>query len=365
MEKIAVLGGGNGGCAFSGYLGMKGFNVCLYEVPQFKDNIEAIKNRGGIDVVGVVEGFGKIGLVTSDIEEAIEGAEVIMISVPAFAHRNMATLSAPYLKEGQIVVLNPGSTFGVLEFATALIEAGNEKNITIAETTSNIFGCRKVGPDKVKIMAIKNKMPVAASPMDQTEYVVGKLKKMFDEFEAASSVLETGLNNGNCVVHPAPAILNAGWIEASQGNFDFYWKGMSPSVCKVMEAVDKERIEIGKALDFEPITFLQSMHDFYGKIGETLHDFLSQSTVHGGENVGTKATPPNLNHRYITEDIPYGLVPYSELAKALGVPTPFMDSLILLASEMNDTDYRKEGRNLEKMGIKGKRVEEIKAEILR
>lgn len=360
MTKIAVIGGGNGGCAFSGYLAMKGFDVNLYEVPDFAQSIEKIKERGGIDVTGVVEGFGKLQLVTSDIEQALTGVEVVMISVPAFAHRTIATLCAPYLQEDQIVVLNPGSSFGVLEFKHALEEAGNDKDVTVAETTSNIFGCRKVAEDKVRIMAIKNKMPVSASPKDRTEEVVAKLKPMFDEFEAAESILDTGLNNGNCVVHPAPAVLNAGWIESSQGNFDFYWKGMSPSVCKVMEAIDEERIAIGRALDFEAVTFKQSMYDFYGKIGETLHDFLSQSTVHGGENVGNRATPPSLQHRYITEDVPYGLVPFSELAKVLGVPTPFMDAIILLASEMNGVNYRETGRNLKAMGIDGKSAEEIK-----
>lgn len=365
MTEVAILGAGNGGFAFAGYLGLKGHKVRLFEMPQFGDNLTEVERAGGIEVIGTSEGFGKVDKVTTNIEEAIEGVELILVVVPAYAHRDIALACAPYVTEDQIVVLNPGSSFGVLEFSATLKEAGNHGEITIAETSSNIFGCRKVNDKKVNLLAVKNTMPVAAWPKKETENVAGKLKELFDEFEPASSILQTSLNNGNAIVHPAPAILNAGWIESSQGEFDFYWKGMSPSVCKVMESVDQERLSVGHALDYEPITLLESMHTYYEKVGETLHDFLSQSTVHGGPTVGTAASPTHLQHRYIAEDIPYGLVPYSELGQALGVETPYIDSLILLASRMNGIDYREEGRNLEKMGIQGKDPAAIKEMLLR
>jgi|SRR5690625_2684092 len=360
MTEIAVLGAGNGGFAFAGYLGLQGHKVRLYETPQFGENLTEVKRLGGINVIGVAEGFGKVDLVTTDIEEAVSGVELILVVVPAYAHRDIALACAPYVKEGQVIVLNPGSSFGILEFKAALEEAGNYENITLAETSSNIFGCRKMDDETVNLLAVKNKMPVSSYPKEHVTDVVSQLKELFEEFEEAESVLETSLNNGNSVVHPAPAILNAGWIESSKGEFDFYWKGMSPSVVKVMESVDNERIKVGEALNYRPMTLLESMNTYYGKIGETLHDFLSQSPVHGGPTVGTAASPPHLQYRYISEDIPYGLVPYSELGKALGVDTPYMDSLIFLASRMNDVDYRKKGRNLEKMGLSGKTPEEIK-----
>src|SRR5690625_5188836 len=130
MAEVAIFGAGNGGFAFAGYLGVDGHKVRLFEIQQFGDNIKEVDRAGGIEVVGTVEGFGKVDKVTTDIKEAIAGVELILVVVPAYAHRDIALACAPYLTEGQIVVINPGSSFGVLEFAATLKEAGNDKDIT-------------------------------------------------------------------------------------------------------------------------------------------------------------------------------------------------------------------------------------------
>jgi len=364
MSEIAILGAGNGGCTYAGYLSMKGHDVRLYEFPQFEENLSEIKKIGGVKLKGTIEGFGKVKLITTEISEAIKDIETIMVVVPAFAHRKMAEVCAPHLKEDQIVVLNPGSTFGALEFKSSLNEYGNNKDITIAETSSNMFGCRKFGPAEVNVMALKKVMPVAAIPANRIERIIKKLKIFFEQFYPAESIFETSLNNNNAVVHPVTSILNAGWIESSKGNFDFYWKGMSESVCRVMEEIDNERISVGSALDYKSVSMLQSLKDFYGFKGNTLHEVLTTSPVHGGPTIGTLASPKSLKYRYISEDVPFGLVPYSEVGKALEVETPYMDSLILLASKLNDTDYRTQGRTLVKMGLEGLKKEEIKKYII-
>lgn len=360
--KITVLGAGSVGHATAGYLGMNGHNVCLFEFPRFKENIEQIQSQGGIEVTGAAEGFGKVDSVTTDIKKAINGAEIIMVVIPGYAYKEIALACAPHINESQIVVISPSTPFGALEFSNTLKEAGNHESIIIADT-SNTFACRKVEPGKVRIMGIRKKISVAAVPKNKTNIAVEKLKNILDGIEA-SSIIEIALNNNSLIVHPAPAILNAGWIESTNGGFDFYWKGMSPSVCKVMEAVDQERIEVGKALGYEPISFLQSVQTLHGEKATTLHEYITTNPMLGGPKIGNAVCPSDLNYRYISEDVPYGFVPYSELGKVLGVPTPFMDSLILLASQMNDLDYREEGRNLKRMGIKGNAPEVIKEEIL-
>src|SRR5690625_7541912 len=104
MAEVAILGAGNGGFAFAGYLGLKGHKVRLFEIPQFGDNLKEVERAGGIEVVGTVEGFGKVDKVTTDIKEAIAGVELILVVVPAYAHRGIALACAPYLSEVQIVV---------------------------------------------------------------------------------------------------------------------------------------------------------------------------------------------------------------------------------------------------------------------
>lgn len=360
MSEVAILGAGNGGCTYAGYLGMKGHSVRLFEFPQFAENLTEIGRIGGVHLKGTIDGFGKVKTITTEISEAIKEVDTIMVVVPAFAHRKMAQACAPYLKEGQIVVLNPGSTFGALEFKSSLYEFGNHRDVTIAETSSNMFGCRKLGPAEVNVMALKKIMPVATLPADRIHKEIQNLKTFFEQFYPAKSILETSLNNNNAVVHPVTSILNAGWIESTKGNFDFYWKGMSESVCRVMEEIDNERMAVGRALDFEPTSMLQSLKDFYGFKGETLHEVLTTSPVHGGPTIGILAAPNSLKYRYISEDVPFGLVPYSEVGKVLGVETPYIDALILIASKLNDTDYRTEGRTLAKMGLEGLDRETIK-----
>ena len=65
------------------------------------------------------------------------------------------------------------------------------------------------------------------------------------------------------------------------------------------------------------------------------------------------------NARYITEDVPYGLVTCSSLGKMLGIKTPTFDSIIQLASVMNQVDYMTEGRTVEKLGLSGLDVKQI------
>lgn len=358
MKKVTVLGAGSVGFALAGYFGIQGLNVCLYELPEFEESIKDIKETGFIEVTDAVEGIGKVNLVTTNIEEALKGADVIIVAVPAYAHRKIALACADYLTDEQVVVINSGSVFAPLEFSNVLKEAGNHSEIVIAES-SNITGCRKVSPQRVRIMGINMNIKVATLSNKHTAQAVERLSGLFDEVTGADNILETSLSNISVVVHPAPAILNAGWIESTDG-FDFYWGGMSPSVCNVLEAVDEERVSLGQALGFKPKSFLEAMEKEDG----TIYDYISSNPSLGGPKIGTAVCPTSLDYRYITEDVPYGFVPYSELAHKLGVSTPHMDALIILASQLNGVDYRRTGRNLSKMGLQDLSTNEMKQILL-
>ena len=73
----------------------------------------------------------------------------------------------------------------------------------------------------------------------------------------------------------------------------------------------------------------------------------------------TIKSPPSLDHRYIREDIGYGLVPMAEIGTLMGVRTPVMDALIILASKALDTEFRAEGLTLEKMGLANVQAENL------
>jgi len=349
IKKIAILGAGNGGCAFAGYLAIKGFEVNLYENQRFKGNIIPIKIRGGIEVTGLINGFGKLKKVTTDIREAVDKVDIIMIVVPGSAQAIIARECAPHLKNGQTVVINSSSTGAALEFFNIIKEEGKE--VIVGETMSLLYACRKTSLTKVNIMGIKKEMPVAAFPAKNTKKMVNMLRKLIPNFILAKNVMETSLNNLNAVAHPAITILNTGWIE-SDNEFDFYKNGLSKSVKKVMMAVDTERIKIAKVLQVEAPSDDEWMQKWYGV------KTYKEATKPGGVYSGIKA-PSSIQVRFITEDVPYGLVPISSIGKEYKIQTPVINSLIKISSTLMGVDYWEEGRTAEKLGISGMGVKRL------
>mgnify|MGYP001159021266 FL=1 len=359
MGKITIIGAGNGGCTYAAYLGKRGHEVCLYEVPELADNLKDVIELGGFEMRGCDTGFGPVAKCTTDIQEAVTGVDYILVVTPAFAHRIIAELAAPYLKAGQTVVLNPGSVFGAIEFLNVLREKGNHEDITVGETSSNIFACRRYRPNDVNILGIKDNMHLACIPADRTERVVRELNAFFPQYIAVPNIIYTSFLDINAFTHPVAMIFCASRVELDEKRFVFYWGSMaSVGVCNNIEAIDRERQALAKAIGFEQESINDLIHGYYGHWEwPTLHEFYKNSTIHGG--LPESISPPSTRHRYLTEDLPYGLVPISELAKKVGVPTPHIDGLITLCSTFNGEDYYKLGRSLEKLGLADKSLDEI------
>jgi len=356
IKKIAILGAGNGGCTFAGHLAIKGFDVALYEDPKFENNLKGIIERGGIELTGSIQGFGQLSTITTNIEEALRGADVIMLVVPAFAQLIMIEKAIPFLEDGQIVVFNPDN-FASIAFKGMLVKKGIIKDIKIAGAESLLYATRRSGDSTVDVWGIKDVLSIGVIPASDTEKVLSSLKEMFSEFVPASDTLTISLANVNMIIHCPAVLLNTGRIEDTNGDFEFYWGGMTKSVCKVMEAMDQERIRVAKAIGVELGTSLDCLKRLYpNEQGESLHDFLTHSKVHGGR--GSNA-PNSLSHRYLVEDVANGLIPLSILGDLVNVPTPTVDSIIHLSEVINSVDYFQTGRNLEVLGLSGMSPEEI------
>lgn len=358
MGRITILGAGNAACTYAAYIGARGHDVCLYEDASLADNLTDVAELGGFEITGCgLDGFGKVDVTTTDIGEAVQYADYILAIVPAFAHKILAEKCAPYMKAGQTLILNPGNMFGAVEFINVLRENGNHEDVTIGEVSSSIFACRRYRPNKVMVLGIKEHMQLACVPAARTEKVVEDLKDYLPQYVAVPNIIYTGLQNINAFVHPISAVLNAPRMEM-KNDFDFYWDGISPGVCANMEAIDREKMALGAALGFPQVCLRDELHDYYGHPEwESLYDFFSHSEVHGGSPASR--APKTTHHRYITEDLPYGVVPMADLAHIAGVPVPHMDAIITLGSTFNGTDYWKEGRTMENLGFGGLTAEEI------
>ena len=349
-SRVSVIGAGNGGQAMAGFLALRGFGVNLWN--RSEDKIRVL-NRLGIILQGQVNGFAQPNLITSDIGEAVQGAKVIMVTVPASGHRDVAEKMAPWLSDGQIVVLNPGRTGGALEFGETLLENQCDCDVTIAETGTFIYASRTVGPGMSHIYSIKQRVPMAALPATRTMEVVRILRRAYPQFIPAESVLFTSFDNIGAVFHPLPVMLNTGRIENNLA-YEHYREGITPSVARTLETLDKERLAIAKALGVRARSVLEWMNQTYGVKAPSIYEAVHQNPGY----VGISA-PTSLNHRYIFEDIPYSLVPLVSFAKIAGVNVPVMDSAISLASSLRGIDYRAEGRCAHKMGIADMDVEDI------
>lgn len=352
---FTVIGAGHGGKAMAAHLALLEFPVTLYN--RTADHITAIKELSGIHLDGVEggpRGFGKLAKVTSDMGEALQHADMVMVVVPSSAHADIARAAAPQLRDGQIVVLHPGRTCGAIEFAKVLRDQGCKADVTVAETETFIYASRSDGPAQARIFRIKEAVPLAALPAYRTQDVLGIIRQAYPEFIDGGNVLQTGLNNMGAIFHPALTLLNSGWIEATHGDYQFYIDGVTPSVARVLEALDRERVTVAASLGLRARTAMEWLKLAYDSTGENLEEAIHNQPGY----YGIKA-PPTLNHRYIFEDVPMSLVPIASLGQRYGVSVPGMDAIVRLACIIHRTDYWRRGRTIDKLGINNLSVSEL------
>jgi opine dehydrogenase len=353
--RFTVIGAGHGGKAMAAHLSLKGFQVNLFN--RTPEHIAAIKVRGGIELEsyeGGPHGFGELNIVTSEIKEAIEDADVIMVVLPSSAHADVARISAPFLRDGQIIVLHPGRTCGALEFTKVIRDADCKADVTVSEAETFIYASRSDGPAQARIFRIKDAVPLASIPAKRTTQVLEAINPAYPQFIDGINVLHTGLNNMGAIFHPALTLLNAGWIESTHGDFQFYIDGVTPSVARLLEVLDRERVTVASALGIRAQTAMDWLHMAYTTSGEDLHEAIHNQPGY----YGIKA-PNTLNHRYIFEDVPMSLVPIASMAQRYGVSVRGMESIIRLACIIHRTDYWRRGRTLRKLGIDRLSVTEL------
>ena len=354
-EKYTVLGAGHGGKAMAAHLALMGMDVALWN--RTFEHVSIIKQRGGIELESEypqLHGFGKLSLVTSDMKRAIAHAPVIMVVVPSSAHADIAKAVAPFLKDGQIVILHPGRTLGALEFGKVIRDNGCTANVTVAEAETFIYASRADGPAQSRIFRIKEAVPLAALPATKTQCVLDAIQPAYPQFIDGVDVLHTGLNNMGAIFHPAISILNAGWIESTHGDFQFYIDGVTPSVARILEVLDRERVTIASSLGIRARTGMEWLQLAYDTVGDDLHEAIHNQPGYYGINA-----PNTLKHRYIFEDVPMSLVPMAALGTRYGVSVNGMESMIRLANFIHSTDYWRRGRTLNKLGIEQFSVSEL------
>ncbi|UCE53635.1 MAG: NAD/NADP octopine/nopaline dehydrogenase family protein [Desulfobacterales bacterium] len=340
-KNICVIGAGNAGSALAGDLALAGHRCRLFEFPEYADNIDPIHNQGGIQVTGVGQtGFARLEMATTQISEAVQSADIIMVATVALAHERVARELASVLEEGQIVILWTGSG-GTLTFRKVWADLGFDRSVYLAESATLPYSCRRLqGPGTVNINLVHGpNILLAALPATDTQAVLNALEGTYAAVtKPAVSILEPALYNPNILFHPVGTLLNMGRIEYSRGEFYLYKEGYTPSVWKVLRAMDAERSRLFETLGYTPYTFDEIFRDCFPL---TIEEFCATASK----------GPFSMQDRYLTEDIPIGVTLTISLARKAGVATPTYDTMIHLASLVNDTDFYSSGRNLARLGL--------------
>lgn len=354
IEKVAILGAGHGGCCAAADLTLRGYEVRLHS----RSAKRLASLVGGITLKGVREGGAKPHLMSTDLPSVVNGADLVMLIVPSIAHEHYAEALAPLLTSGMIVFLNPGHTGGALHFASCLARA-NAPSVLLCETVTLTYICRMEESATVAMYRETTNLRFATIPANHTLELVRKIRPLFSNLKPAANVLETGLMNINAVIHPPGMLMNTGWIEHRKGDFLFYKEGITPAVARVIESVDRERMAIGLKYGLSLPAFIDHFCEC-GLTSEAARQsrsvYLAMQESHPNRTI---KSPPSLDHRYLHEDVGYGLVPMVEFGRLANISTPTMESLITLSSIAQGVDYRHEGLTLEKMNLKGLSIEEL------
>jgi opine dehydrogenase len=345
--KIAVIGGGNGAHAAAADLTERGHDVRMW-----RRNASALQRNLTLkDAQG--ERAVSLALASPDIAETLRGVDLVFLPDPAFTQEDNAKRIAPHLADGQVVFLAPG-TFGSWIMSQG-IRGENAADVAFAETGTLPWLTRKHGPGTPAITARATRLPTGVYPARKSEWALGVIKKVFP-VEPVEDVLSAALMNAGPIIHPPLILMNAGPLEHFE-RWDIHKEGTQPSIRRVTDALDAERIAAREALGYRAPHF--PLADHYRADGDEwmygrrVHQKLTDSNDWRERIVLTE-------HRYMREDVEHGLAFLVSVCAWAGVPCPVARGLLALGSAVVGKDLRKEGRTLENLGLSNLSREEMR-----
>ncbi len=351
ISKVAVIGAGNGGFAMAADLGLAGFDVNLYEFPEYSDNIQGIKDGTSINITGEARaGSYAPSLVTTDIKEAIDGVGAILVSTHASAHEPLAYLLGDHIIPNQLIFLFPGYVSSI-PMSWIWKDTFGMGNVKCAEVMTLPYACRKTDQESVHVYRRTGKLGIAAFPGEHIDELYTFFQQIYPDSYKFGNIFEVALCNQNLLMHPTITLMNAGRIENANGDFDFYADGCTQSVEKVIDSMDQEILAIFKMLGFANQSSKEACEIRFGMSWDEVEKERKSWEIRGLNSLDT---------RYLTEDLPNGLVFLSSLAHQYSVPTPTCDAFIQLWEVISGQNFRTQGRTMEKLRLLGVSIEDLK-----
>lgn len=356
MKKpiFTVCGAGRAGASIAADMALMGYKVKLFELEQFRQSIEPILERGGIELSGKTQsgktGLAKLDKVTTDPEVAVKDADVIMICSPAFGHEAFFKAIAPHLEQGQSVIVNTGY-WASLRIADMLMEEGFLDKIFLAEANIFPYLSDKTGY-QAHIFNIKQDIQLATFPGKNGDKLFKLVRMVYPQYRRVPNVLWTNFAPGNPSVHATLLLPIAGLPFDRFKGCKLYGEA---TVCgaRLVDAFDKERLKVAKALGCEVKTAFEWAKEAYGYTGRDIAEAFRKSP-HADRYI-----PSERIAAVVSEDIEYFYVPLSEIGRSLNIPTPVTNSIIEVMGVMLGTNYWERGVTLKQLGFEGLTVDQI------
>ena len=356
VEAVAIIGAGIGGVYLAAELGIAGFKLRLHDIDDTR--LADVRAFGGIDVEGEKAGFAAVERATTDLQSAVDGADVVIVVTGCNAQATAARSLAPLLRDGQVILLIQGNTGGSLIMRRALDAAGCRADVAVAEMDNYPYSCRRLAPTRIRPIVAKRWLQIATFPGNRIAAVFPRLSPLFPQAVAAPNTLYTGFTNANAMLHVANCVANAARIESGDG-YRFYAEGVTPAVARLYQGIDRERLAVAAALGATVPGLEDWFERAYGVHAASLVETCRRLTYNSDGPYQATGTPSSLDHKFITEDVPTGLVPISALGAVAEVPTPAIDALVELARIMTGVDFAAEARTLARLGLSGMSATEI------
>ena len=346
--RAAVLGLGKIGHGTAARLAERGLEVCAYT--RSKEKAEAV-NRYGITASGALEGNYRIRAYSGkELPEAVGQADLLVVATTSAGHRPVAESLKGLLRPAQRILILTGN-WGALDFSAVLGEEAREKQVIIGETSGNIAAVPSLSeraeifvkpakkhiafaavppelqgnlasPDQCAGPALSWLRRFSGSALPTAVRMAEELKDAFPELTPVKNVLTTSFNNTNPPVHAPICLFNLTRMENAE-DASFYGECLPPFLERFLTAADRERVTVGRAIGADAETLLDLMNSAWETNCSSVKEL-------GLSNPSLKLVrlPKTLQHRFLTEDIPCGLVPVSRLGRQLGIPTPCTDLMI-------------------------------------
>ncbi|WWD22210.1 hypothetical protein CI109_106701 [Kwoniella shandongensis] len=328
QPKVIIIGTGGIGRAYAAFLASE----VRFKPVLFSPSGKGLKTSCVIKSTGYLTATLEIEVETS-WEGAIKDAEIIIIATAANGYKTTFDNLAPYLFEGQTVLISAQLSFASIYLRLILGSKGSKIFIGAWPTTP-LTGKARDGTS-VHIGSRRNEVDVAALDPGHQAVILQKSQALFgSHFNLLPRMVAIELSNLNPEIHAANMALNftrAEWGE-DWSNYGCQTRG----VISIVKRTSAERLAVAKSVG----QYVQSAEEHYHKsFGLSYNDLCIMAEQLAQKRPELRG-PTTTRTRFLYEDLPYGIHPLIAFAKSRGVPTPHFNALALLLSAACGEDFK-------------------------